>query len=396
MKIQILLGKKYNNSSKMIKNFIPIVISASLITVSQNISIANTVNQKTIFAQATENIFCPIDFGYDKNHRLCISEKEALGPFTSEMIAKCKEFGGGPACEGTRWEVNFARRLRGTSSCPPGAKLDSGIGQCVDSANVYGPFTTTIVEKCKTFGGGPACETMRLSKSFFPSSESNAAFNFPEPTNASRIKTLPLWATHYNVPRVQNTPSGIPLLDISGNRLGATLSRRDWCDAAVEGTIQVLDDSSVPKTYNFARGSTVQVDCSSFFPSLPPAVIQGTNRSRFKLSKGAYGEGTDGLILVPYRTIAVDRAVIPIGSVIYIPAAKGQQVTLPSGEKVVHDGYFYAADVGGAIKNNHIDVFIGISQQNPFPLIKSSSNGTFTAFFIKEPQISQALKVLHQ
>lgn len=52
--------------------------------------------------------------------------------------------------------------------------------------------------------------------------------------------------------------------------------------------------------------------------------------------------------------------------------------------------------VGGAIKNNHIDVFIGVSQQNPFLFIKSRANGTFTAFVIKEPQISQALKVLHQ
>ena len=122
---------------------------------------------------------------------------------------------------------------------------------------------------------------------------------------------------------------------MSGNRLGPILSRRDWCDAAVEGTIQVLDDSDVPKTYNFAgRGSTAQVDCSPFFTSLSSAVIQGTNRARFKISKGPYGEGTDGLILVPYRTIAVDRTEIPIGSVIYIPTARGKQVTLPSGENI--------------------------------------------------------------
>lgn len=387
----------------MLKKWFTLGVGLMLLSFSENSSNASTSNSVVNahsarqIAQATEDLFCPSGFEYDKINRLCASEKEALGPFTNEMIAKCKEFGGGPACEGTRWEVNFARRLRGTSTCPPGAKLDSGIGQCVDSANVYGPFTTTIVEKCKTFGGGPACETMRLSRSFFPSSGLNAAFNFPEPTNAVRIKTLTLWATHYNVPIVQNTPGGIPLLDTSGNRLGPILSRRDWCDAAVEGTIQVLDNSGTSKTYNFAgRGSTLQVDCSPFFSSLSPAVIQGTNRARFKLSKGSYGEGTDGLILVPYRTIAVDRTEIPIGSVIYIPAARGKQITLPSGEKLVHDGYFYAADVGGAIKNNHIDVFIGISQLNPFTFIKSRADGTFDAFLIKEPQVLQALKVLHQ
>lgn len=381
----------------MIKKFLSIVISASLINVSPNISIANTANQQNIFAQATEKRFCPSGFEYDKTHRLCVSQAEALGLFTNEMIAKCKQFGGGSPCEGTRWEVNFARRLRGTSTCPPGAKLDSGIGECVDNANVYGPLIEANVEKCRNAGGGVICETMRFSRNILPSSVANTAFNFPEPTNAERVKTLTLWSTHYNVPRVQNTLGGIPLLDISGNRLGAILSKRDWCDAAVEGTIQVLDNSSVPKTYNFAgRGSTAQVDCSPFFSSLSPAVIQGTNRARFKLSKGAYGEGTDGLILVPYRTIAVDRTVIPIGSVIFIPDARGKQVILPSGEKVVHDGYFFAADVGGAIKNNHIDVFIGIAQQNPFPFIKSKANSTFTAFLIKKPQISQALKFLHQ
>ncbi|WP_009631350.1 3D domain-containing protein [Synechocystis sp. PCC 7509] len=397
MKRQILLNKKHNNLNKMIKNFFPIVISASLINISPNTSIANTANQKTIFAQATENRFCPSEFEYDKAHRLCVSETEALGPFTNEMIAKCKQFGGGSPCEGTRWEVNFARRLRGTSTCPPGAKLDSGIGECVDNANVYGPFIEANVEKCRNAGGGVICKTMRFSRNILPSSAANATFNFPEPTNAERVKTLILWSTHYNAPRVKETPGGIPLLDISGNRLGAILSKRDWCDAAVEGTIQVLDNSNVPKTYNFAgRGSTAQVDCAPFFSSLSSAVIQGTNRSRFKLSKGAYGEGTDGLILVPYRTIAVDRTVFPIGSIIYIPEARGKQVTLPSGEKVVHDGYFFAGDVGGAIKNNHIDVFIGISQQNPFAFIKSKATGTFTAFLIEKSQISQALKVLHQ
>lgn len=397
MKHQILLNKKYTYSNKMIRKFLPIIILASSITILQNICIANTSNQQIIFAQATENRFCPSGFEYDKNHRLCASETEALGPFTNEMIAKCKQFGGGSPCEGTRWEVNFARRLRGTSTCPPGAKLDSGIGECVDNANIYGPFIEANVEKCRNVGGGVICETMRFSRNILPSSGTNAAFNFPEPTNAHRIKTLTLWSTHYNVPRVKNTPSGIPLIDTSGNSLGAILSKRDWCDAAVEGTIQVVDDNSVPKTYNFAgRGSTAQVDCSSFFPSLSSSVIQGTNRARFKLSKGAYGEGTNGLILVPYRTIAVDRTEIPIGSVIFIPAARGKQVTLPSGEKVVHDGYFYAGDVGGAIKNNHIDVFIGTSQQNPFPFIKSRADSTFTAFLIKDTQITESLKVLHQ
>lgn len=90
MKNQILLSKKFKNLNKIIKKFIPIVISASLIPVVQNSFIANAVNPKFIIAQATKNRFCPSDFEYDKTHRLCVSEIEILGPFTNEMIAKCK------------------------------------------------------------------------------------------------------------------------------------------------------------------------------------------------------------------------------------------------------------------------------------------------------------------
>jgi 3D (Asp-Asp-Asp) domain-containing protein len=59
--------------------------------------------------------------------------------------------------------------------------------------------------------------------------------------------------------------------------------------------------------------------------------------------------------LVPYRTIAVDPKVIPIGSVVYIPAIRG--IRLPTGE--THDGYFLAHDIGGAIKEKRIDIFVG-------------------------------------
>lgn len=222
------------------------------------------------------------------------------------------------------------------------------------------------------------------------------AFDLAEPESAVRVKTLTLWATHYRVHRAKNRPSGNPLLDIAGNHLGPKLSNRDWCQAALQGTVQVLDEKGTPKTFNFAgRGSAMQVDCSSFFPSLSSSVIQGTNRVRFAVSKGPYGEGVDGLILVPYRTVAVDRTVIPIGSLIYIPAARGQKIILPSGESIEHDGYFYAADVGGAINNNHIDVFLGISQQNPFSFIQSKASSTFTAFLINDAKALESIKLLH-
>src|SRR5262249_30756408 len=134
-------------------------------------------------------------------------------------------------------------------------------------------------------------------------------------------------------------------------------------------------------TYNYAgQGATEQLDCSQFFPHSHPSAIRGTNRVRFEISKGPYGEGAAGFILVPYRTVAVDPSIIQIGSVIYVPDARGTSLQLSSGKRAAHDGYFFAADTGGVIKETHIDVFLGISSSNPFSLIKSE-NTRPDAFF---------------
>ncbi len=224
-----------------------------------------------------------------------------------------------------------------------------------------------------------------------------SAFNFPEPTESTQIKTYKLWATYYHVYQAQNAVEGYPLLAPSGNSLGAKLSLRDWCKAALQGTVQVVKNQGVIETYNFARrGPTVQVDCSSIFPNLTGSQLKRTGKVRFKISEGPYGEGTDELFLVPYRTIAVDRTLIPIGSVIYIPAARGVKVPLPSNEIVIHDGYFYAADVGHLIEKNHIDVFLGISQRNPFSFVKSKETNTITAYLIEDATIEEFLESLHR
>jgi hypothetical protein len=71
-------------------------------------------------------------------------------------------------------------------------------------------------------------------------------------------------------------------------------------------------------------------------------------------------------------------------------------ITLPSGQRAIHDGYFYAADTGSAIIGDHIDVFLGTSSQNPFSFITSKPSGEFDAFLVEDATITQALKGLHQ
>jgi len=220
-------------------------------------------------------------------------------------------------------------------------------------------------------------------------------FNFPEPSHVAVQHNYSLWATYYYLHQAQRIAGGTPLRTPSGQSLGVQLSKRDWCAAALQGSVVVVDGQKVLGTYNYAGvGSARQVDCSVYYPNL--STVQKTSRSRFLRSRTPFGEGVSGFMLVPYRTIAVDRRVIPIGSVIYIPEARGQQITLPSGEQVVHDGYFYAADVGGAITGRHIDVFLGSSRHNPFSFVKSMVSGTFRAYLINDPQIRTALESLHR
>lgn len=213
----------------------------------------------------------------------------------------------------------------------------------------------------------------------------------------SRATPVTLWATYYSIHQARRVANGQPLLNLQGQPLGPMLSSQDWCHAALEGTVQIMEPGGRATLYNFAgRGDNPQVDCSPFFNSLSSSTLERVNRVRFAPVRNSYGQGTKGYRLVPYRTIAVDRSQIPIGSVIYIPEARGKVVTLPSGDRVIHDGFFFAADVGSGIQGNHIDVFIGTAMQNPFPFITSRSSGTFRAFLIQDADITQALFALHQ
>ncbi len=219
---------------------------------------------------------------------------------------------------------------------------------------------------------------------------------FAQP-NASDIEPLNLWATYYFVHQANSTSRGYRLLDMNGRALGPLLSQRDWCMAAMQGVVQVPNRQGSLVTYGFAgRGSRPQVNCSAYFKSLSKELLTRVGSARFKLTTAPYGYASGRYRATPFRTIAVDRTQIPIGSVLYIPAAKGVTVTLPSGEQVVHDGYFYAADVGSAIKGNHIDVFIGPTTENPFAFVRSRAAETFEAYLVKNPEIEEYLRSLHQ
>lgn len=86
-------------------------------------------------------------------------------------------------------------------------------------------------------------------------------------------------------------------------------------------------------------------------------VKQGSVRYHF--SRHPYGHGVGNCPLIPFHTLAVDPSEIALGSVVQIDETLG--MALPDG--TLHDGLWRAEDVGGAIKKDRIDLFVGAGNQ---------------------------------
>ena len=110
---------------------------------------------------------------------------------------------------------------------------------------------------------------------------------------------------------------------------------------SVEGTGK-LDDGRVLNT----AGSC---DCG-----FSPCFFEVPARSR-------WGVGVANRALAPFRSIAVDKDIVPIGTRLYIPALDGLRMPgkRPWGG-FVHDGCVIADDRGGAVRGHEIDFFAGL------------------------------------
>lgn len=83
-------------------------------------------------------------------------------------------------------------------------------------------------------------------------------------------------------------------------------------------------------------------------------------------AKGVGALDSLGCRVVPMRTLAVDKSIIPRRTVIFIKETVG--LTMPDGGE--HDGYWYASDVGGAIKGERIDLYTGSGAGSMKPMRK--------------------------
>lgn len=61
--------------------------------------------------------------------------------------------------------------------------------------------------------------------------------------------------------------------------------------------------------------------------------------------------------LIPFKTVAVDPKIIPLGSWLFIPTLKGKKN--PQGRRI--SGCVQAMDTGSMVKGKHLDMFMGYS-----------------------------------
>ncbi|OQB43531.1 MAG: 3D domain protein [Candidatus Latescibacteria bacterium ADurb.Bin168] len=115
---------------------------------------------------------------------------------------------------------------------------------------------------------------------------------------------------------------------------------------------------------------------------------------RFRVTSSQYGITCRATPLVPYRSVAVDRRQVRLGSVLYIPAAEG--LVLPDG--TVHDGVFFADDVGGAVRGRKIDLFVGFSShtENPFTASQRIVHARPVEVFLIPPELAERYSRAHR
>lgn len=80
----------------------------------------------------------------------------------------------------------------------------------------------------------------------------------------------------------------------------------------------------------------------------------------FKVINSQWGTSGSGRPLQPFRTVAVDRNLVKLGSLLYVPLLEGRTMPgRPPWGGFVHDGCVVADDTGGGITGNQLDLFVG-------------------------------------
>ncbi len=157
------------------------------------------------------------------------------------------------------------------------------------------------------------------------------------PAEGLRVKLTYYW--------ISLRPSGDPdEVDIKECKTGKVLTRasRAWRDKAlIEGTARFRDSAGVSRTVNIGSGGK----CWNLLDYDSRWGLGVTDPSTKK-----------SFLLRPFKSIAVDPAVMTIGRWYYVKELAGMQMPYPV-STMKHDGLVRAVDVGPDIKGPHIDFF---------------------------------------
>jgi 3D (Asp-Asp-Asp) domain-containing protein len=228
-------------------------------------------------------------------------------------------------------------------------------------------------------------------------------FDIPPPTDGSTGRTIQLWSTSYHTTQPITDKNGVPFRDINGVPISDNVSKKDWCLGAQEGSIKITfngKDIRITDGGVFNSKRSYSIDCAS---ELGSKDYDSYSRSYHLKTNAPFGLGIYDYFLVPYRSIAVhvnnnDALKLKRGDVLYIKEVTNNIVTDPyTGKKFKHDGYFFVADVGGKVKDNHADTFCGF-KDDCLPPFTGGSNKTHvlsTALIITDPAIIEKLKKMH-
>jgi len=109
-------------------------------------------------------------------------------------------------------------------------------------------------------------------------------------------------------------------------------------------------------------------------PAVTPRVVAASLSPDWLLKATLYHAGAKGVGSidsigcrpVAMRTVATDPRLIPRRTILFIAETVG--LPLPGGGS--HDGFWYASDVGGAIKGARIDLYTGSGSASMRPIFK--------------------------
>lgn len=245
----------------------------------------------------------------------------------------------------------------------------------------------------------PSTQLLLFSVAALCGTPAIAQWNLAAPASLNPADRHYVWSTHYNVhsAQVSTAANAVPLRDRQGRRLGVALSPKDFCHAAMEGTVAITGNGQTA-VYNAAGvGSTASTDCTPFFPR-SGARFKIAKQRFFKVgSEAPWGMGTAGYRLIPFRSIATDRAFFGAGTLLYLPRLRGMRFTNSDGTTIVHDGYVFAADVGGSIKRCHIDFFGGGQGEGRFFPFTSDKRHpkALEAYVVRDTAVIARLNAAH-